>query len=90
MNEVEVTWGHALKVWWSIFWRAVLFGAIAGFVAGFIVGVIGGVAGTDHDLIIRLSSLAGLIVSIPVWIWVVKVVLTKKYSNFRIALVTAG
>lgn len=90
MNEVEVTWGNALKVWWSIVWRAILFCAIAGFVVGLIIGFVGGFMGSDREFITRLSALAGGIVSIPVGIWVVKIVLTKRYSSFRIALVAAG
>jgi ABC-type dipeptide/oligopeptide/nickel transport system permease subunit len=90
MNEIEVTWGHALKVWWSFFWRAVIFCAVAGFVLGFIIGIIGGIAGADHQVITMLSGFAGVIISLPVAIWVVKIVLKKKYSNFRIALIAAG
>ena len=90
MNEVEVTWGRAVKVWWSVMWRAVLFGVIAGFVAGFIVGLVGGFAGADRGTITTLSGAAGAIAGIPVGIWVIKVVLTRKYSDFRIALVSGG
>ena len=90
MNEVEVTWGRAVKVWWSIVWRAVLFGFIGGIVAGFIVGFIGGLTGAAGDRITMLSGLAGAIVGIPVGIWAVKVVLKKKYSDFRIALVSTS
>jgi ABC-type uncharacterized transport system permease subunit len=71
-------------------WRAVLFGFIAGLVAGFIVGFIGGMAGADTRTITTLSGIAGLLVAIPVGMWVIKVVLTRKYSDFRIALVSAG
>jgi hypothetical protein len=90
MNELEVTWGRAIKVWWSIMWRAVLFGFIAGLVAGFIVGFIGGMAGAATGTITTLSGIAGGIVAIPVGMWVIKVVLTKRYSDFRIALVAGS
>ncbi len=82
MQEVELTWGRVGKVWWSLVWRGVLFGGLAGFVAGFIVGLLGG---TPIHV-----SLAGLIVGIPIGIWVVKMVFAISYSDFRLALVSLG
>ena len=89
MQEVEITWGRAFKVWWSLFWRGVLFGGLAGFVAGFIIGFVGILAGIEREVIDLLSTIAGFLVSIPIGIWVVKWVLGKKFSDFRFALVSA-
>jgi hypothetical protein len=41
-------------------------------------------------MITTLSGIAGGVAGIPVGIWVIKVVLTRKYSDFRIALVSGG
>jgi len=79
MQEVELNWERSLKVWWSLVWRGVLFGFIAGFIAGFIVGFLG---------FPNLGGLAGLVVGIPIGMWVVKLVLAKSFSDFRIALVS--
>ncbi len=87
MNELEVTWGRALKVWWSIVWRAMLFSFIAGAVAGFLIGFFGSIAGMDPKAIPIYSGLAGMVVAIPVGIWVVKVVLQKRFSGYRLVLV---
>ena len=46
---IEVTWGRAIKVWWSLIWRAVLFGGLAGMVAGGVVGGILGAMGAPSD-----------------------------------------
>ncbi len=35
MNEIDVTWGRATKVWWSLAWRSLLLPGVAGFVVGF-------------------------------------------------------
>ena len=78
MNEVELNWARAIKVWWSLAWRGILFGSIAGFIAGFIVGYLG---------FGNLGALAGLVVGIPIGMWVVKLVLAKSFSDFRLALV---
>ena len=78
MNEVEVTWGRAIKVWWSLAWRGVLFGGVAGLIAGIIMMLAG--AGESG---VRAAGLIG----IPVGMWVVKMVIGTEYSDFRIALV---
>jgi ABC-type antimicrobial peptide transport system permease subunit len=79
MQEVELTWGRAIKVWWSLAWRGLLFGGLAGFVAGMIVGVLGGEP--IH------GSLAGFVMGIPIGMWVVKIILAKSFSDFRLALI---
>lgn len=79
MQQVELSWERAIKVWWSLAWRGVLFGGIAGFVAGFIFGVLG---------LPNRSDVAGLVVGIPISVWVVKIVLAKSFSDFRLALVS--
>ena len=83
---LEVTWGKAFKVWWSLAWRVIVFGIVAGFVAGAVVGGIAGVAGVRPQVISQLSGLAGLIISVPLGIWVVKRVLQQFWADFRIVL----
>lgn len=64
----------------------IVFGMVAGFVAGAVVGGIAGVAGVRPQAVSQLSGLAGLIISIPLGIWVVKRVLQQSWSDFRIVL----
>jgi hypothetical protein len=54
---LEVTWARAAKVWWSLIWRAVLFGGLGGMVAGGIAGGILGAAGVGLAMV-RLSNRA--------------------------------
>jgi hypothetical protein len=84
---LEVTWGRALKVWWSLAWRALLFGGIGGFIAGAIIGAIAGAMGVAPATIANLGSLAGFLISIPIGMWVVRNVLRKSWSDFEIVLV---
>lgn len=83
---LEVTWGRALKVWWSFIWRALLFTIVAGFLAGAIIGGIAGALRVNAQMISLLGSLAGMIVSLPIGVWVVRMVLRKSWSDFRIVL----
>ena len=87
MTELEVTWDRTLKVWWSLAWRAVLFGFLGGFVIGFVVGFLGGLVGAEKQVVMLLYKMAALIAFIPIGIWVVKVVLIKRFPGFRIALI---
>lgn len=84
--EMDVTYRHAISVWWAIFWRGLLFCFMAGFVAGFIIGFVGAIVGFGH-LTQPLSMAAGFIVALPVSIWVVRSVLRKRFKTFRIVLV---
>jgi hypothetical protein len=86
---VEVSWGRATKVWWSLLWRALLFGVLAGGAVGFVIGFILGAAGTPAQVITAVTTWAGVLIGIPVGIWVVRTVLRKSWSDFRIALVSA-
>jgi len=87
MVETDRTWGRMTRIWWSLAWRGLLFGCVAGLVAGFIVGFLGHMFGLDDEIGRLLAGCVAGIVSIPVGVWVVKVVLGKKFKDFRIALV---
>ena len=56
-----------------------------GFSAGFVVRVILGLVGAG-----KYAAVGGLLVGIPVGMWVVKAVIGKDYSGFRIALVSTS
>ena len=86
-GTLEVTWGRAAKVWWSLAWRAVLFGALAGMLSGAIIGAFMGATGAPPQTIAGVTTWAGGVVGIPVGIWVVRTTLSKSWSDFRIALV---
>ena len=85
---VQVTWMKALKVWWSLLWRGLIFGFLAGAAVGFILGFLMGLARVDPETIKTVCTIGGYIVSIPVGVVVTKFVLKNRYSDFRIALIT--
>ncbi len=87
MNEIDVTWGRATKVWWSLAWRSLLLPGVAGFVVGFIIGIVGAIVGASPETVSAISFFAGVGVGVPMVIWIVKLILSKNYSDFRVALV---
>lgn len=86
MEELEVTWSRAAIIWWSIVWRMMLYSMLAGGLAGFLLGITLVALGMP-DIVEQVGQLAGMIVGIPIGIWVIKTVLTKEYRQYRIALV---
>lgn len=90
MEIVEVTWGRAVRVWWSYLWRnlvAILGASILGFVIGFgfhfVIAMAGGDVDASRPFIVALNVAIGLAVSvIPV-----KMILNKDYGRFRLVLI---
>jgi hypothetical protein len=86
-RELDVTWEHATKVWWSSFWRSLLYSIIAGSIAGFLIGVIAGIFDVPDRASDILSIVVGAVLAIPVNIWVMRIILQKSWSGFRLAVV---
>lgn len=89
MEELEVTWGRAARIWWSIAWRSALAAGVVGIAIGVLVGIALGAAGRP-DLARQFGQLLGIAVAIPVGIWAVKAVLSKEYRQFRVALISSA
>lgn len=86
VNLLEPTFKRAAVVWWALLWRAILLGCGAGFLVGFIEGIVGSIAGMSVASIRQLALISGAIVGVPVGIYVVQLVLRKRYGEFTIGL----
>ena len=87
VGYVPVIWLRAVKVWWSLLWRSVLFCFLASAFTGFFLGFFLGLVKVEPEKIKSVCIIAGYIVSIPIGVAVVKSVLTKHFSDFKIALI---
>ncbi len=67
MEEIDVTWGNSVPVWWSFFWRATLFGALGGLILGFVAGIVVGIMGRP-DLGAAAGAIAGYVAAIPIYV----------------------
>lgn len=83
----SVTWMRAIKVWWSLTWRILLFGFFGGFLIGLILGFILAIMRIDAKTITAICRIAGMVIGIPIGIFVIKIILKKEFSDFRIALI---
>lgn len=87
MQELDVTWGRVISVWWLVVWRGMLGGMLLGFVVGFLIGMVGFFVGLSLQAVNILSTVAGGVVGLLWAIVVVRMALKKQYGEFRLALV---
>jgi len=86
----SLTWTRVLKVWWALTWRMVLFCFAGGFIMGFIVGLLMVILKMDRQTTMVACQIAGMIISMPIGLYVTKIILQKEFSDFRIALIKKG
>ena len=84
---LPVTWERATAVWWSIFWRWSVFSALASIVVSFILGAVMLGLGAAQETTLFICQVASLVASVPIFILITGMVLEKKFSGFRVALI---
>lgn len=85
MKALEVTFGHAIRVWWAYTWRLFLISIILVTIFDVIIWLI-----RPHDIgFIIFIILYIILIALSLWfsMWIFKVVLAKKYRHFKIVLV---
>ena len=87
MEEIQVTWKWTIKVWWSWFWRAVVWTFPTAFLFGFVAGIIIAAVGIDPSGMDVWFQLFGACIGFFFGIFTLKTVLTKKFSGYRLALI---
>ena len=91
MNEIQPTFKHALRVWWSFLWRNLLMilasmvlGGITGAILGFVLAALGVPVHTIRLVAGPVGAVIGLVLSVfPVY-WI----LGKDFGSFRLILVS--
>ena len=97
VTQLDVTWARACKVFWSIFWRSVLFVLTPALVPGIVVYDQWPVLVAKYGATLPLSlspelatwlavAVLGLLFAMVSGAFVMKAVLTRAYSDFRIVL----
>ena len=88
--ELDVTWLRAVQVWWALFWRSLAYTVVP---AGLFGGIVGAVLAVNkipaEPHLWKVQVVCG-VAGIFIGIWITKIILSKGYPGFRIALVAAG
>ena len=87
MEEISVTWKRAARIWWSWFWRAMLWTMPTAMGIGFIVGMAFGISGTPIEPFEAYLQLMGALVGLFFGIFAMKTILTKRFNGYRLMLV---
>lgn len=87
MEEIKVTWKYAAKVWWSWSWRATLWVIPITIVASVVSVFIMALAGISTESYQIYLEFIGVFIVLFFGIYTMKVILTKNFNGYRIALV---
>ncbi len=87
MTVLEMTWRHATKIWWSIFWRTVIISGAAGLALGPIISLLLTSANVEPETESLIFMAVQFLASTLATIWMIDMVFDKAFSNFRIVLV---
>lgn len=85
-SKIEVTWYHAIRLWWSITWQALLYGGLFSFIFLLII--------MQVSMILKLSipfkfiTIFRIVSIFIAQIIVLKMVLTQKFKKFHIILIS--
>lgn len=90
--EVEITWKRTLPIWWAYFWRnimAVVASIMVGSFVGLIIGFILDVMGIWNDTMNVVCRIIGTVIGLAFSVVPMKMILGKKFGNYRLVLVSA-
>jgi hypothetical protein len=96
--DLPVTWGAALRIWWSLIWRVLLIGTLGGGAIGCMIGfAIGALGAALHwrpfqtQVVIQVCVLPlAFALNMVVGVWAMRTVLQLRFAEFRIALRRIG
>lgn len=88
MNELSVTWRRAGRVYWSLFWRGMVFFWMPAFAVVYFLGLILRYKGMPIEPYLREFQFVLMPISIAISVWIIKDVLTSEIGTFRIALIS--
>lgn len=87
MSELEMTWGKATQIYWSMMWRTLLYVMLPAGMVGFVVGFFLAIKQIPAEPHIWKLQLAILPFAVFMGIWIIKKVLSDPIFGYRIVLV---
>lgn len=87
MEEITVTWKYAAKLWWSWFWRTLVWTIPAAICLGFFVGLVSAMTGFPLGEYAFLLNLVGTLMGMFFGICAMKTILNIRFNGYRLALI---
>jgi hypothetical protein len=86
-DYIQPNFGHALRIWWALFWRSTLVGGILGIGLGLLVGRLYQYGDLPLGAVAPTARYGGYVLNYAVAFFVMYYVLHKTFRRFRVALV---
>lgn len=91
MQEMEVTFARAARIWWAWLWRTLLVTVLASVALGLLVGLsarlLPGLFSTAPGAITHLGRIAGGLFGCVIGIGMMRYILRRSFGGFRVALI---
>lgn len=87
-RNLDKTFARTLVVWWAFTWRVSIISLFGAVFAGFVSGLVATGLGFETRTVVTWIQSSFFIVGIPVGMLVMRIVLLKNYSSFRIEFVS--
>jgi hypothetical protein len=88
MQELQLTWKRVIAVWWLVAWRGTLGSLVLAVAGGALDGAFAGAMGGTPKAVFWTLNIATGVLSIIWMMFVVRMALRKRYSDFRLAMVS--
>jgi hypothetical protein len=85
MQELEITWQRATRIWWAWVWRTAALSVVCGGLIGFAVGLFGAMLGLRNLAFLNMA--VGLVVGVVVSVTMLVTALKKIYPDFRVTFI---
>jgi len=86
MEEIEITWLRASRIWWSWAWRTMLWTIFTAILFGIIIGFVIAIMGIPIEPFTPYIQTFGASIGIFFGILAFKIILAKRFNGFRIVL----
>lgn len=86
-RNLDKTIGRILQIWWAFAWRVSVISLSSGVFVGFMTGLLASGLGYETRAVAFWIQVSVFVVGVPIGILVMRAILFKQYSSFRIELV---
>lgn len=90
-EELTPTWGMAVRIWWAITWRGFTLSLLPVFLLTIPISIVFVVleqtVGVHPSITASVSQVAGMAIGFLVQIYVIKKILNKDFTGFRVMVI---